>query len=213
MQRIGPAEAGPTLLIPSLSMSSVVVTTPDIVGERMAGPGIRAWHLARELSHHFDTTLIAKSEGSTIDGDGFRIIDREAPQARDAINNASVLVGQPARGFRKARRDQKIVFDLFDPTVLELRELYGSKPSLRQRLHLAAEWARLSEALMFADLLMCAAKKQRRFYESLQSNDAPWIEVPFGVDLDETRVCAKSQDNLVIWGGGIWEWLDPATAV
>ena len=194
-------------------MSSVVVSTPDIVGERMAGPGIRAWHLARELSRHFDTTLVAKSEGSPIDGDGFRIIDREAPQARDAIKNASVLVGQPARGFRKVRRGQKIVYDLFDPTVLELRELYGSKPSLRQRIHLAAEWARLSEALMFADLLMCAAKKQRRFYDSLQSNDAPWIEVPFGVDLHETRVCQQPQENLVIWGGGIWEWLDPATAV
>ncbi|HEX2061917.1 MAG TPA: glycosyltransferase, partial [Thermoanaerobaculia bacterium] len=125
----------------------------------------------------------------------------------------SVLVGQPARGFGKRRADQRIVYDLFDPTVLELRELYGSAPSLRQRVHLAAEWWRLCDALMRADLLMCAAQKQRGFYEKLQSSDTPWIEVPFGIDLAETRVCAKPKDNIVVWNGGVWEWLDPASAV
>src|SRR5688572_9115429 len=132
-------------------MSSVVVTTPDVVGERMAGPGIRAWHFARELGRHAAVTLVAKTEGNQIRGEGFDVIDRDAPAARRALNDAAILVGQPARGFRKRRRDQKIIFDLFDPTVLELRELYGSAPSVRQRIHVAAEWARLSEALITAD--------------------------------------------------------------
>ncbi len=97
--------------------------------------------------------------------------------------------------------------------MLELRELYGNRPNLRQRVHLAAEWWRLSEALMRADLLMCGANKQREFYERLQSNDAPWIEVPFGIEPEEIRACEKPRDNVVVWGGGLWEWLDPATAV
>jgi glycosyltransferase involved in cell wall biosynthesis len=129
------------------------------------------------------------------------------------MRNADVLIGQPARGFRKRRPHQHIVFDLFDPTVLELRELYGQRPSLRQRVHLAAEWWRLSEALMRADLLVCGAAKQREFYERLQSGNAPWIEVPFGIELEEVRACEKPRDNIVVWGGGLWEWLDPATAV
>ncbi|HSP35848.1 MAG TPA: glycosyltransferase [Thermoanaerobaculia bacterium] len=190
---------------------SAVVATRDVVGARMAGPGIRAWHLARQLSTIADTTLVAKIEEGA-PGD-VRIVDRDSRDARDAIRDAAVLVGQPARAFRKRRRDQRIAFDLFDPTVLELRELYGSFPSLRQRVHVAAEWSRLCEALITADLLICAANVQRRFYESLQSCDAPWIEVPFGVDLDETRVCAKPQSNTIVWGGGVWEWLDPQTAV
>ena len=189
-------------------MSTVVISTPDVVGARMAGPGIRAWRLARELSKIAPTTLVAKVE----DSNGFDVVDRNSPQARAAIRNAKILIGQPARGFQK-RPGQRIVFDLFDPTVLELRELYGDKPSIRQRVHLAAEWWRLSEALMTADLLVCAASNQRRFYESLQSNDAPWIEVPFGIDLAETEKCAKPQANVVVWGGGVWEWLDPKTAV
>ncbi len=160
----------------------------------MAGPGIRATYLARELGKHFPTTLVAKG-------------DDPAP-----IREASVMVGQPARGFRK-RRGQRVVYDLFDPLVLELRELYGAKPSLRQRVHLAAEWARLTYALRSADLLMCATPQQRAFYQQLQNNDTPWIEVPFGIDMSEVKRCPPAKDNIVVWGGGVWEWLDPGTAV
>jgi glycosyltransferase involved in cell wall biosynthesis len=192
-------------------MFQVVVHTPDVVGDRMAGPGIRAWHLARELAKHVSVTLIAKNEGSS--PDDVPLIEHGTDAARAAMRDASVLIGQPARGFKRRRPRQRIVYDLFDPTVLELRELYGSFPSLRQRVHLGAEWWRLSEALMGADLLVYAAPNQRRFYESLQSGDAPWIEVPFGIDLAETRACEKSRDNIVVWGGGVWEWLDPTTAV
>jgi glycosyltransferase involved in cell wall biosynthesis len=188
----------------------VVVHTPDVVGNRMAGPGIRAWHLAHELSKHFPTTLIAKIEGTT---DDLPIIPHGTDAARAAMREANVLVGQPARGFRKRSARQRTVFDLFDPTVLELRELYGNAPSLRQRIHLAAEWSRLSFALMNGDLLICAARRQREFYGKLQSGDAPWIEVPFGIDPDEIRACEKPHDNVVVWGGGVWEWLDPATAI
>jgi glycosyltransferase involved in cell wall biosynthesis len=193
------------------SMFNVVVHTPDVVGDRMAGPGIRAWHLAAELGKHVPTRLIARSEGSA--PSDVTLIEHGSDEARTALRDASVLVGQPARGFRKRRREQHIVYDLFDPTVLELRELYGTAPSLRQRVHIAAEWWRLAEALMRADLLICAANKQRELYERLQSGDAPWIEVPFGVDLSEVISCEKSKDNVIVWGGGVWEWLDPAGAV
>jgi len=194
----------------------VVVHTPDVVGERMAGPGIRAWHLAGELAKHFPTTLIAKSEkqaaSSATTGD-VTILPHGSEAARMAMRGATVLVGQPARGFRKRRRAQRIIYDLFDPTVLELRELYGNRPSLRQRVHLAAEWWRLSEALMVGDVLMCAARKQREFYERIQGGTAPWIEVPFGIDLHDVSACAKPADDIVVWNGGVWEWLDPATAI
>ena len=49
--------------------------------------------------------------------------------------------------------EQRVAFDMFDPTVLELRELYGSAPSLRQRIHLGAEWSRLCYALEMGALL------------------------------------------------------------
>jgi len=193
-------------------MFQVVVHTPDVVGDRMAGPGIRALHLAEELAKHVPTTLISQL-GPIRPIGPISPIAHGSPEAKTALREAAVLIGQPARGFRKRRRGQRVVYDMFDPTVLELRELYGNAPSMRQRVHLAAEWWRLTEALMRADLLICAAPKQREFYATLQSGEAPWIEVPFGIDLGEVRACEKPKDNIVVWGGGTWEWLDPAAAV
>ena len=190
-------------------MVRVVVHTRDVVGDRMAGPGIRALHLAEELGRHFPTTLVAQTEG----GGGQSVLPARSRESEEALREADVLVGQPSRGFRKRRRAQKIVYDLFAPGVLELRELYGNAPNLRQRIHLAAEWWRLSYALAAADLLVCGVAKQRQFYERLQTCDAPWIEVPFGIDLGDTAGCEKPRDNVAVWGGGLWEWLDPATAV
>lgn len=192
---------------------SVVVATPDVVGARMAGPGIRAWHFARELGKHAPTTLIATIEDGTAAGDGFRLVARDSAEAAEAMRRAEVLIGQPARRFGRRRRGQFLVYDLFDPSVLELREIYGSAPSVRQRIHLAAEWMRLADALTRGDLLICAAPQQRRFYATLQSSDTPWIEVPFGIDVEERAPCAPPPEPIVIWGGGTWEWLDPRTAV
>ena len=136
----------------------VVVHTPDVVGERMAGPGIRAWHLALELARHFPTTLVAKTEGKpAANPEALAIVGHGTVAAGDAMRAAAVLIGQPARGFRRRAAGQRMVYDLFDPTVLELRELYGEAPSLRQRVHLAAEWGRLAHALLDADLLIAGS--------------------------------------------------------
>jgi glycosyltransferase involved in cell wall biosynthesis len=177
----------------------------------MAGPGIRAWHFASELARYIPVTLIARFQNA--EDAPFAMAQHGSSEARQAVRDADVLIGQPARDFRKRRRGQRVVYDLFDPLVLELRELYGNRPSARQRVHLAAEWWRLTWALWHADLLICAAARQRDFYGRVQSSNAPWIEVPFGIDLGETTACETPRDNLVVWGGGLWEWLDPMTAV
>lgn len=171
-------------------MVSVVVVTPDIVGDRMAGPGIRAFHIAEELGKHFETTLVAKG------------------WPRDAMRTADVLIGQPSRGFRRMRRGQRIIYDLFDPVLLELRELYGKHPTARQRLHVLAERWRLSRALRSGDALICATPQQRELYARGADR---LIEVPFGVEQDVPRPAKR--ENTVVWGGGAWQWLDPQTAI
>jgi glycosyltransferase involved in cell wall biosynthesis len=189
----------------------VVVSTPDVVGERMAGPGIRAYHFAEELAKHFDTTLVAKKEANGLDAT-FPIVERSA----EAFADADVIISQSARDLRHVGKHQRYVADLFDPQVLELRELYGNRPSARQRVHLAAEWWRLTRALRRADLLIAATKQQRTFYEKLKTTDTEWIEIPFGVEQGkpkENSVLSPQSSALVVWGGGTWEWLDPAIAV
>jgi glycosyltransferase involved in cell wall biosynthesis len=187
-------------------MLRVVVHTPDVVGERMAGPGIRAWHLADELAKHFGAALVARVEGPPPAPAPFPLLARGTPEAKRALHDADVLVGQPARGFRRVRKAQRIVYDLFDPVLLELREMYGKSPSLRQRVHLAAEKSRLKTALKEGDLLMVATPKQRELYKRNA------VIVPFGAELT-TKNQELTTENLILWGGGTWEWLDPKTAV
>jgi glycosyltransferase involved in cell wall biosynthesis len=206
-------------------MLSIVVSTPDVVGTRMAGPGIRAYYLARELAKHFPTSLIAQFEDFALIDEAFTAIQRHTAEARWALLQAKVVVGQPARELLALPRgERKFVYDLFDPTVLELRELYGARPSLRQSVHYNREWGRLRLALQQGDLLISATRRQRDFYTGIYCGFAGgssewlerWLEIPFGIDeaaaaespppLDQSRPWA-------IWGGGTWEWLDPLTAV
>jgi glycosyltransferase involved in cell wall biosynthesis len=187
-------------------MFGVVVHTPDVAGERMAGPGIRAWHFALELAKHFTTTLVCKREGELPSADNLRVAERGSAEALVAMRAASVLVGQPARGFGRQRRGQRVVYDLFDPVLLELREMYGRHPSLRQRVHLAAERWRVHRALSEGDLLIVAAAKQRELYRDAK---APIVEIPFGIEKIDP---STERENIILWGGGTWEWLDPAIA-
>src|SRR5205823_12858899 len=43
------------------SSFEVVVATPDVVGERMAGPGIRATYFARDIAKVANVTLVARN--------------------------------------------------------------------------------------------------------------------------------------------------------
>src|ERR1700730_2246918 len=174
------------------SAFSVVVATPDVVGVRMAGPGIRAKHFAQELAKHFPTKLMAKGSWS-----------------RDEMREASVLIGQPARGFHRMRRGQRIIYDLFDPVMLELKELYGGHPTARERLHMLAERWRLHRALQTGDRFIVATPQQRELYPAVADR---MIEIPFGVEPAPTAT-GDRRPNVVVWGGGTWEWLDPETAV
>ena len=185
-----------------------MIATADVVGQRMAGPGIRAWHFANELAKHFPTTLIARFEKPA--QAGFSMAEWRSRDARNAMRESAVLIGQPVRGFRRMRAGQRVVYDLFDPVLLELREMYGSRPSLRQRLHFVAEQMRLRRALTDGDLVICATPNQRELYDSARER---LIEVPFGADAAEGGGAPQGREDLVIWGGGTWEWLDPKTAV
>jgi glycosyltransferase involved in cell wall biosynthesis len=204
-----PDAGRPSSLLSHPSSLRVVVATPDVVGVRMAGPGIRAWQMARALGKRFDTTLVARQEGD-VPGNDLRVLNRGSDDAREALRAADVLIGQPARHFGPERRGQRVIYDLFDPVLLELRELYGRYPSLRQRVHYAAEAWRVRRAVGEGDALLVATAKQRELY---RAGATPMVEVPFGVDPVDILPGDRPRSDLIVWGGGTWEWLDPNLAV
>ncbi|MGK2857592.1 MAG: glycosyltransferase family 4 protein [Thermoanaerobaculia bacterium] len=205
--------------------SEIVVYTRDVVGRRMAGPGIRAFHLADELSRHAPVALVA--ELTDFDGEGrFRALRRGSPEATEAIRAARVVIGQPTRELlRLTRRPAKIVFDLFDPVVLELPAVYAERAGLRGRAHQWIEWQRLQTAMKQGDLLVCATPQQFSFYAGVHLSGGGetggwlerWLTIPFGIEErepeDDGPIEQLGDEPVVVWGGGSWPWLDPETAL
>jgi glycosyltransferase involved in cell wall biosynthesis len=219
--------------------NSVVVATPDIVGRRMAGPGARAWHIADELARHFSTRLIAvvgdglEARHSTASADSrtfavsgtkrtLEVIRWGSPLATEALRTAEVVIGQPSRALLSIPTG-RVAFDLFDPVVLELAELYRGSPTVRERLHLGAEWMRLRRALARGDALICGFNAQRDFYAGVHAAASGrtarwserWLEVPFGVEqaIAEGEAIPQQGPPVIVWSGGIWEWLEPELAI
>ena len=82
-------------------MTRVAVVTPDVVGARMAGPGIRAFHFATELARHFDVVLVAQLQ--ELEPQGFETAAWGSAAARAAMRSSDVLIGQPRREVLSAR--------------------------------------------------------------------------------------------------------------
>ena len=208
---------GASRMIRSMSQP-VVIITPDVVGARMAGPGIRAWHIARELRDRFDVVLIAMFQDEEgLELDGIRIERFGSRGAAKALRTAGVVIGQPHREMlRLVGGGQSLIFDLFDPVILELDELTAG---LRGRLHRILEYRRLTRALRGGDRLIAATDRQRELYERIAGESghvidpARWLIVPFGVPDDAAPSVEKATPPVVIWNGGVWPWLDPQTAV
>lgn len=204
----------------SAPMTRVAVVTPDVVGSRMAGPGIRAFHFATELARHFDVVLIAQLR--ELEPQGFETAEWGSPGARAAMRSADVLIGQPRREVLSVRH-RRAIYDLFDPTVLELEELVRRDPTLRMRVHRQLEWGRLSVALRTGWRCIAATSRQRDFYLGVHASRTGdivrwpdrWLEIPFGAEVDPGRgePAIPPGPPVAAWGGGTWEWLDPKLAV
>lgn len=207
-------------------MGSVVVHTNDVVGRRMAGPGIRAFHFADELSRHFPTTLICAVEPGQAPLEArFETCPLGSRDASSALARATVVVGQPSRALLSGLSSKtKTIFDLFDPVVLELSELYRNSLTPRKALHLNREWSRLRRSLTAGNALIAATSDQRALYTGIYLSDRGndpawqdrWILVPFGIEERSPELDGPPLPGdgppIIAWGGGVWPWLDPLTA-
>ncbi|GAA4421517.1 hypothetical protein GCM10023169_14460 [Georgenia halophila] len=218
----------------------MLVVTLDTVGERMAGPAIRAWEMARALSRTCDV-LLATFGGCSRDGEGFATRAIRPAQFRDAVEVADVIVlqGYVMAAFPWLRRSDKVVVvDLYDPFHLESLEVARHETPGARRLALRTALTELNEQVRRGDVFLCASEKQRDFWlghlaavgrlnpETYEA-DATMRDlvkiVPFGLgaappepgpDPFRGRVPGiEPGDPVVLWGGGVYNWFDPLTLV
>ncbi len=219
-------------------MTRVLVVSAEPVAERMAGPAIRALELARALSAHCDVTLSAPApseaplpllEAGLADFDALL----------EAFRGHDVVVAQqlPAQLLRHLRRlPARYVADLYNPLMIEVLEALDGSPGDRatgRRTALAV----LAQCAA-ADFVICASEKQRDLWlgamgvTGLLDVDAyradptyrSFIDVvPFGLPEEPPRRGRRvlkgvwpgigDDDRVLLWGGGVWRWLDALTPI
>lgn len=221
-------------------MSRVLIVSHEVVGREMAGPGIRCWEFARVLSNSFEVTLAVPNE-SDLQPTRFSLVKYDGERLLRLATGSDVVIvsGLTLALYPSLRElDIPLVIDIYDPFTLENLQLFSDRDvAFRQRDHndlLAA----LNGQLLAADFLICASEKQRAYWLGMLSalnrvNPLTYSEdnslrklidvVPFGLPtegprhekdvLKGVRGTIGRQDKVVLWGGGIYNWLDPLTLI
>ncbi len=218
----------------------ILVVTGEPLKERMAGPAIRAWEVARALSEDHEVRLIS-TVGVEVVSERFGVEYAGGSGLREPTDWADVIVFQ---GFLLSQApwlidsDKIIVADIYDPMHLEQLE-QARDLGTEGRAFAVAETTRvLNEQLRRADYLVCASEKQRDFWLGQLAgqgrvNTLTYDEdsalgsllgiVPFGIPdtppeqrrhgIRGSTPGISSEDKVVIWAGGVYNWFDPLTLI
>jgi glycosyltransferase involved in cell wall biosynthesis len=220
----------------------LLVITNDSLGARMAGPAIRAWHMASALhGAGHDVTLFTTGSAEAMDAPfsvqrGWTTELRALEAWCDVIVfQGFVIDGQPWL----TGSDKVMVVDLYDPFHLEQLELSREVAEHDVRVEVVASTvAVLNEQIARGDFFLCASDKQRDFwlgalgaigrinppsYEADHSLRSLIDVVPFGIDItppQQTRHAIRgvvdgigTDDEVLLWGGGVYNWFDPLTLI
>ena len=223
------------------SRRRVLVVTGDVVGPGMAGPAIRAWHMAECLADEHDVVLATTSGRSAGEGAGFRLEIPDTVRFEQLMDWCDVVVLQ---GFvllhvPVLRRPDKIsVVDVYDILHLEALELSKRATDGSRAEHVGASLHALNDQAVLGDYFICASEKQRDYWighlsalgrvNSATYGDDPLLRrlvdvVPFGLPPaaplrsgpgPRTTIRGVGPgDDVVLWAGGIYDWFDPVTLV
>ncbi len=215
-------------------MPRVLIATPEPIGRRLAGPAIRAAHIAKVLSQEHDVTLVSLAGASVSPIDGRPVHGPDAIHARydAAVVQGSVLIRHP----ELVESDVPLAIDWFDPFHAEALHRGGADKILRIDVIDGAHKTLLEQAAR-GDFFVCSNEAQRDhwlgwlaaagrlnerthdehpLFESLIAT-APFGASPFGSTRDRpirsTFSAIGSHDPVVLWAGGLHDWLDPLLVI
>lgn len=226
----------------------VLIVSRDVIGEQVAGPGVRYLEMARCISGRHQVTLMAPGLIDAPTGDRFQVEQLTSNGLKQALGHCSVVISQgfACSAWSMATTRAAQVIDLYAPLQLEMLEAgdagHGSAGEAAFYRRYVARRLRLLMAQ--GDFFICASERQRDLWLGALAtagrvNRANYHQdaglrglidcVPFGTpttpfpgsgDRTEDRRAARTSmdgvgesDFLLLWGGGIWPWLDPRTAI
>jgi glycosyltransferase involved in cell wall biosynthesis len=222
-------------------MTSVLLVAPIAIHQQRTGPAIRYWEFARALGAEQSVTLLVSNKDHPTHPD-FAICTcaQDGLDALLAAHQVVVVQGpaiqqHPSLARILAAGRHYLVADLYDPITLEQLEIDPGGEAGRW-LHLEYS-ALLSEQLRLSDFFLCASERQRDYWLGALAalgriNHATYdgsdlrrlIDVvPFGLPAEPPQAGAHvlkgvlpgiaPGDRIILWGGGLWDWLDPLTPI
>jgi glycosyltransferase involved in cell wall biosynthesis len=226
-----------------VTRQKVLLVANDLVGTSMGGPGIRYWRFAEELCEHFDVTLSVPFKTDLQSDRFRVVVSnpwssREmTPLARRFEAVVAQRLPVPTM-LALAASPTRAIYDLYAPLPIEnlaFDALEPGKPAKEtyHRLNTLTQ----SIALQAGDAFICASETQRDLwlgallmggridhgaYARDRSLRGLIDVVPFGIDPELPRrgpgfrgvvPGIGERDEVVLWGGGIWNWFDPLTVI
>jgi glycosyltransferase involved in cell wall biosynthesis len=222
-------------------VTKVVVATGDVLGDRVAGPAIRAWQIAEVLAaagHEVQLVTILEC-AATSDRFTVRHVDDADLRELEAWCDTLVFQGSLMHEHQWLRdSDKPLVVDVYDPFHLELLEQARDEGEERRRDIVHNAVVVLNDQLRRGDFFLCASEKQRDLwigslaslgrvntgtYDGDETLRKLIAVAPFGLDATppaRTGPGVKGvvdgigpDDRLLLWGGGIYNWFDPLTLI
>jgi glycosyltransferase involved in cell wall biosynthesis len=205
----------------------------------MAGPAIRYWEFAKALSKHHEVTLLVPAATDVTDHN-FKLVSYERRLNPQHLRDTDVIITQQLdwkMAFIAKTQNIRIIVDAYDPLPLEGLELFKRLAPKEKRVKNRAVLNDLLLSFKMADAIICASEKQRdlwmgtlmslgritpEVYEGDTSLKNLLQVVPFGLPSWEPvktgpglreRFRFKENDKVILWAGGIWDWLDPLTLI
>src|SRR5215208_665957 len=104
-------------------MARLVLVSPDRVGPRMAGPGIRYFELARRLAAAHDVLLAAPTGSEAIGAPALAVYEPGRRESLHRLLAPGQVVVAPPLATRLAGRltsgDRRWIVDLYNPELFE----------------------------------------------------------------------------------------------
>ncbi|MBK5238384.1 MAG: glycosyltransferase [Actinomycetales bacterium] len=226
-----------------ISRNKVLVITGDPIGKKMAGPAIRAWNIAEQLSFHHDVKLMSFTSVETA-AVSFETIfvaagDDAHFNALEEWCDVIIFQGHAMLVFDRLTTTKKIlVVDIYDPMHLEQLEQARELPRQQWATQVAEATEVLNDQLRRGDFFICASERQRLFWlgqlaglgrlNPLTYEHDPDLRglidvAPFGLSL-QAPIHEKDvlkgvvdgigrDDKVLLWSGGLYNWFDPQTLI
>jgi hypothetical protein len=209
----------------------------------MAGPAIRCLELGKQLGKHFEVTVFSPYKSNdeiSFENCNLHLglnkseLLNLAKQQDIFIIQANVLKKYP----ELSSLNKYLVVDLYDPFLFNIHLQYNEHPPSIASWIFRLMHKLLEEHMISADFSICASERQRDYWigrfcalgrinpdvHGLDPSLRKLIDVvPFGVPEESPVLNGPGprtifsnigpHDPILLWAGGVWDWLDPLTVI